>query len=624
MFLIVFSLQIIVNMNYEPYNNYFRLHELPNEILLAIMVQLTANSLLDMSRVCSRFRSVAKDAFSKKYTGKSLGRYYELKIFCEYEYEEYIRFRPFFRTFGQNMIAIEVHFFDESPIARNHWLYKLIQNYCTSLARIRIYSGDQLDLMRIIGSAPKETLTHLRLNGVKFLNNSWSYINYPSLECFEAHHSMDRVVLTTFLRNNRQIKALDFSYCRFEFDVFQLLNGQMNELTSLCIHDYTPMSGDRFDIIQLEALESFELCIDPDTTLAILKGISKGCKKLSCLLMKENSHHHLSWDDNCIQAVCNLTNLETLTICSSSLGAFRLKKIVSSLPKLTSLSLQHFYDEADVNQNIPEVVDFCSKLIELDIEICGDPPEITIDFLKQIAETTQNSTLKVKLDRNLKLISYQGEVRNDDAIIYWDGYDPTFNKSSINLLDLSDACLVRIAGFLDLDSQCELFNTCKRTRKSVSEYISNHVFYASLNMDDRIFQDLGEHIRYMNIDITVVNTDHNDDDDVDVIESWSRVNQNCSKVTELTVTTIFYVLDDVRNIPNLRWPNLRKLIFSTPYPVTSRVLRSFECPKLAHLEVRSFAGEYEAFEENHWKLEDAYGNLKILKVSDSFSVPQPK
>lgn len=608
-------------MYHEINDNGFHLYEIPNEILLDIMIHLDEISLLDMSQVCSRFRAVAKEAFAKKFTGRTSTDYFEIKAFCEYRTEEYIRYRPFFYVFGENMCAIDIRLFDDAPVARNHWLIELIQRYCASLSKLTIFGGSQLDLVGIIGPRQKSTLTHIRLYGVKLLDNSWANQNYPRLIGFDAHYSIEQNVLDSFLSNNRQIEELDFSYCRFQFDVFLLLNGRMNALKTLQIHDYTPMAGDRYNLIQLESLESVELCIDPDTTLNLLRGISEGCKNLKHLYLKENSHHHLSWDDISIQAICNLTNLHSITICAGSLGIFRLSRIVSSLPKLKYLDLKHYYEETEINQNITAIIKCCINLHKLDIEVCSDPPELNRDFMKKMAKITLKSAhLDVTLDRNLKLMSRDGEVWNDDGIIYWDGYHPKFNKSKLNLLNLNDECLGKIAGYLDLYCRCNFYDTCKRTRNAVAEYTSKNKFNASLNMEDRIFQTLGKHIRSMSIDITVVNANNDDNSDDEVIASWSRVNRFCPKIKEMTVTSIFYVLDDIRQIPNLRWPKMKQLIFATPYPVSCRVLRSFECPKLEYLEVRSFAGEFECFFGANcvkWSFHEAFENLKTLKVNFS-------
>lgn len=76
-----------------------------------VMIQLNEVSLLDMTRVCRRFRAIAKEAFAKKYTGKTDEDYYELRLFCENEIEEHKRYRPYFRVFGENMIAVDIRFF---------------------------------------------------------------------------------------------------------------------------------------------------------------------------------------------------------------------------------------------------------------------------------------------------------------------------------------------------------------------------------------------------------------------------------------------------------------------------------------------------------------------------------
>lgn len=397
----------------------------------------------------------------------------------------------------------------------------------------------------------------------------------------------------------------------------------MNALTTLRIHDFTPMPAEAFNVIQLEALETFELSIDSETVATAFDAISTGCKNLKLLFVKENSHNHFPWDDGCIQAICSMKKLESLIICSRNVGDLRLNRIVQSLPELTSLSLKHFHVETGIYENIPQVIDSCSKLKQLTIEVCSDAPELTVDFLTQIAATTRNNReMRVTLDRNLRLVSYQGEIRNRGVIIYWDGYSPAYSQSFFKLLDLNNECLQKIIGFLDLSSKCELHDTCERTQKLVSNHITDHVFFATLSMDDRIFEKLGKHIRRMRLDINAFNIDN--DNDGEIFESWRRFNRMCFKMTELGITSIFYVLNDIRRIPILRWPNMRKLAFSTSYPVSDRVLRSFVCPMLTHLDVRSYVGDHETSDSardlNHI---GTYDHLTSLKVSGFYLLLPP-
>lgn len=607
-------------MNDESTVNHFRLYDLPNEILLKVMTQLNDVSLLDMTQVCRRFRAIAKDAFAKKYSGRTDDDYYKLKVFCENEFEEYKRYRSCFRVFGENMNAIDIRFFDDSPVPRDHWLIGLIHRFCTSLAKISIRDGQQLDLTVIIPR--KSALTNLRLDGVGVSDHSWANIHYCRLTSFTVFHTIERHALDTFLRNNRQIKHLEFAYHSFHFNVFDLMSGQLHELTSLRVlyDDLEMIPSEALDSIKLEALEVFEICADAGKALDVLKAISKGCKKLNRLSIQEDSDDHISWDDDCIQAICEFKMLKSISMCSCSLGIHWLNEIIQNLPDLSALHLTHVDSGSEIYENVPETVNLCSKLSKLNIGICGKPPELSVDFLTQIAATTRNNgNIKVILECEYQhdIVSTQGEVRSGNALIYWDGYDPMLSQSTLNLLDLDDRCLNKIIGLLEPSSQCDLYNTCKRTRKMVSDFISNHVFYASLNMDGRIFQSLGRHIRCMNLEIYGVNNDSENDSKIN--ESWKRINRYCSKMTELNINNkTVRVLDYIHCIPILRWPTIRKLIFSTSHnkQIGYHTLRSFECPSLSYLEVQGFVDRNSTLNAlGGWTVEEAFCNLTTLKVS---------
>lgn len=610
-------------MSNECDGNDFRLYDFPDEILLKTMISLNDVSLLDVTRVCKRFQRIAKDAFKKKYSGKTAESFFNLSIFCESDFDEYMRYRPFFIAFGDDMIAIEIRFFDDSRVAKNHWMIKMIQRYCTSLARISIFGGVQLDLTEIIGSPLMTTLTHLKLNGVRFSDQTWANLYYSNLESFSTRYAIERNTIDSLLRNNRQIKHLDFAYCHFDVDVVQSMSGRLDELTSLSIQDFTPILGETFDVISLPALESFHLCIDPDTTLAILDAFSEGCTKLKHLFVEENSHSHIAWNDRNIHNCCNFLTLEDLTICVNRLENHQLNKLVQNLPKLTSLTLKHFVDESETNENIIDVIDFCSKLNTLNIYVCGIPPDLSSNFLTKIATITQNNPqFTLTLERNINVISNQGVVRNKDGIIFWSGYDPIFNQSTIHLLNLDDNCLKKIVECLDINTQCKLYGTCKRTRELISQYIADNVFHATLTMNERIFEIIGKHIRRLNVEINVINLTVNETDDIvlDGIEAWRRINQYCYNTTELMITSIFHISHDVYRIPNLMWPNLEKLTFSTPYPVSDSVLRLVVCPKLKYLEIHNFSNQNENEDAlSDWNIEEAFSNLTSLKVRISLN-----
>lgn len=606
-------------MSNESDSDNFRLYDFPNEILLKSMILLNDVSLLDMTRVCKRFQKIAKSAFKKKYNGKTAESYFNLSIFCESDFDEYMRYRPFFITFGDDMIAIEIRFFDDSRVARNHWIIKMLQRYCTSLARLSIFGGVQLDLTGIIGSIQITTsITHLKLNGVKFLDQTWANLHYPILESFSTRYAIERNTIDSFVRNNHQIKHLDFAYCHFDVDVVRSMCGRLDELMTLSIQDFTPILGETFDLISFPALESFHLCIDPDTTLAILDAISEGCKQLRHLFVEENSHSHIAWNDGNIHNCCKMLNLENLTICVNSLDIQRINKLVQSLPKLTSLTLKHFVNESDSSENIIDVIEFCSKLETLSIDVCGIPPDLSNNFITQIATITQNNPqFTLTLERNINLVSSQGVVRNKDGIIFWNGYDSIFNQSTTNLLDLDNKCLMKIVRCLDVNSQCKLYETCKQTRELISQYIADNVFYTTLTMNERIFEIIGKHVRHLNVEINVLNLIVNETDDIvlDAVEAWRRINQYCYNTTELVIASIFYISHDVYRIPNLIWPNLEKLTFSTPYPVSNSVLRLVVCPKLKYLEICNFSNENDSADAlSDWNIEESFSSLTTLKV----------
>lgn len=98
------------------------LMDFPDEVLLNIMLHMNDTTLLNMTRVCKQSQAIAKEAFEKRYNGRTYRNYFTLRVFHENLISERKQYQPFFGAFGENMLAIDIFTMLGGPLARNHWI----------------------------------------------------------------------------------------------------------------------------------------------------------------------------------------------------------------------------------------------------------------------------------------------------------------------------------------------------------------------------------------------------------------------------------------------------------------------------------------------------------------------
>ncbi len=595
-------------MDTEDISNQFSLSEFPDEILLKLMSHMNDTSLLNMTKTCHHFRAIAKEAFGRH--GK-----YQMKILCENDVNEEKRYRPFFCTFGANIKAIEITFDEFEPIDRNHWVYSSMRKYCTSLTGFVIHNGRGVHLTKILLQQP--CLTHLHLNCTDYLDAFWINHSFPNLKSFNFYCAFGEMGeshnLDAFFNKNRQLLELSCSF-HIPIEVINIidsLNGKLKNLKLLTLlSDQDRELSLESSILTLDELECLTLnCYD---AYVILGAISKGCKnikKLQITLEEYPPAVEVEWNA-AVTIICSLKKLTKLKMEARNIGVLHLQRIIDSLPDLTRLHLTDVSYKSNAFENLPYIIATGAKLIQLKVEVSerDDVISFSSEFMEKMAELTQlNNSLKVVLSSDQdKLIFTLREVRRGNSIICFHNQDRCNDSSTLNLLDLSDSCLEKIVGLLDAKSQCELYKSCTRMQNILKDYISGHIFYATTEMDENVFQSLGHHISRISVKQAYGNRH---------MILWRTINRCCSTITELILTVGGMIPD---NPPAFAWPKLKTMIVNGS-KFDYQNLRSFVCPLLAHLEICTFdagvgAGALPAMDK--FDHADAYRQLTTLKVSD--------
>lgn len=594
------------------------LKDLPDEVLLLMMGFLNDTTLLDMTGVCKRFKAIAKEVFTKKYSGTSKDDYYKLNIYPANLIEQHKQYRPFFIMFGEDIIAIRIEFCEESRVANDHWFIDLIKKHCEKLAKISIWCGKCVDLTWL----PKPTLTHLCLNYCTLRNHSWTSYRYPKLIYFSRNELDGKQRFEEFIDNNGQLQELRLEGEYLYINILHSISGKLNDLKSLYIQTYNSSAFSE-RIVQLPKLEDLKLYHDAatgdDTTdddtngddytdgdktdASILRSLSTGCKNITSFDFS-GSQYCIPWDDEKINALCGFKQLESLKLSASIIKIAHIKRIIQELVSLTSLYLIHINEE--MIDHVFDVISICSKLKNLAISFCKGDNSIMLkhDFIIRLAATTVHKLgIKITLKRNFKtkdMIFSQGEVRCGNSIVYWSGYDPIHNQTDLTLLSLGKACMEKIFDYLNMNDQSALYNTCMQTQKFVADYVSNTAFHVSdlyEGIDEHAFECLVPIVRHMIVDCKIS------------LQQWKFISRYGTKLIELNVT---HREPSTLQRANISLPNLKKLTF---FAIDFEGLRSINCPLLTYFAVSNFNKQSITITAARtFHIGDSSRNLTVLKV----------
>lgn len=536
--------------------------ELSDEVLLNIMFHLNDTTLLNMTRVCKRFQAIAKDAFGKKYSGKSTDNYFKAKLFYENLIAERKQYQSLFCSFGERMIAIDIKF-DDGPVAQNRWIFAMIKRFCTKLSKVKIRGGYDVDLLKMFHSI--SSLTHLKLADLHIAETQWSEYRHPNLMRFKAADLYEHVQIVDFIRTNNQLQE-----------------------------------------IQLKHLEV-------DNFLPFIEAIESKCKNIRKLEMIELNEDIL-WNSEIISILCKLTTLNWLEMHANKLKLSQLESLVRRLTNLSTLALDHISASSEIYENLSRAISICHHVPYLTIRAEDvDSSKLSFDLLNHIADKIMiaNKTV-VLVDAKDVIYIVKGEVRRNGTIVH--NQNAFCSKSTINLLNLNDKCLTKIIKNLGPKEHCALYDTCKKTRKAIKIFYSKHSFlvkFTPKELSERRMWCLGKHIRFMVVhlkyDLTKLVMD----------QLWRRINQNCIYLKGLAIIISTDAIGDNYIFPaDCVWPKLETVFFSTIssiYAINYETLRSFFCPSLRQLGVTCLKiDDNTARNMDHG---DQFYNLKVLRVS---------
>lgn len=579
--------------------NEMNLTDFPNELLIQIFCHLNDTSLLDVRHVCKRFKALTEISVAQKYNGTSQKNYYALNVQSENFAEENKQYFPFIYNLGKNVGAISIKFSMYGEVAKNHWLILLIQRYFNLVKKVKIEYGENVDLANIIGRMTE--LQHLNLDDLTLLNSRWTEFTFPKLEYFSALRvkGINRQNFATFVKLNQELKYL-----------------------KLVGADFSSYS----DILKIKSLETLKLGIYSNLVPA-LSSVRSGCKNIEHLTIC-NDENICNIRD--IEVLCTFSTLKTLQIYSFHLTFKLFKKLIRGLPNLVSFSLGEADKIYETEDDLLSVVQICQKLSSLELTVFLLRIS-NFDFYKRFADitTSMGSNLKLELcndDTSDKIILTKEEARlihesNRESvfwhcILYWKGYDPSYNLSGKNLLQLDEKVLLKILCLLDGNALYAFYQTCNQAQQLVIEHLSQSVLNTSFDpsyhierlelINENVFRNLGKFIYRLKLNLDNWLFDGAGEEaahEEKVMKYLKDVNKYCKRLCELEIKGEVYRY--LRS--TLSWPNLKKINLRG---VNNQALQMFHCAKLTVLEIQFYE---EVVSNVHFDCAESFCNLTSLK-----------
>lgn len=592
----------------DTQNDEFNMLDFPNEVLLRIFNNLNDSNLLDVSFVCIRFKTIAKETFSRKYNGLTKERYFTVNIT---EYPDLKMYRPFFQRFGPQMTAIHCNLSGVNEIISITIFLKM---FCSFVTHFMLFTTSRfvqfIDLFRSIPNVTHLTITRADFYGWN-RNQRFPHLIYLGMESVRSFTS---ILLNHFVQNHPQLKHVHLNDCRDLTSPLLVLSGL--NLNSLTLTNSYTSTAESF-MVQFNELESLNITV---TTSLIDLAAFKGCKMLKdlCINSVQNQHEDVVEEGQfqqiaeLIDIISSFDGLNTLNISGFNFTAGSIHYLVHCLPNLINLSLTYknyfygdfFYDD------ILSLFTESKRLKKIIVSNCYFDLPFNLDFQRRFTKIAENRGSHLSfiyaLGKSKIIITDQTYIENGQ-LQYWIGYELNRSQSTVHFLDLNDKCIDKIASFLTISEATNLYETCKQMKKAVRPRISMctfEIYYFDIDKSIDWLEPIANDVKK----ISVIG----DGDSDDMFTIFHLIEANCGNhLTELTVSMVW---SDRMNELNVCLPNLEKLILNSIESAFPNILPAINCPKLRHLEIGECTVQEVPAAFNSLNLGIPFDNLNTLKI----------
>lgn len=592
----------------------------PAEIIWSIVCRKHDIGLLNLASISSQYMSIAREVFAKRYADKS----FVIDAKTEKHHKLY---SEFVSHFGAVIKSIEVN--DIRNIDENHWTVQLLTNHTPNLEKI---SFKRCSFTNIDGFLSQHiNITHLEFRGGACENRYRiqlpEYHNLKSLEIVNFPH-YSKSSLEQVLVSNPQMERLILKYNARYFtlsDFMAIIHQHLKRLKVLnLVHSCNWDSIDASLVISLDEfvsglkhLESFGMTIYRESEKGLLRRVISKCENVKHFELNIYLGYYISRElHDLIQLICSMDTIETLSLINLSLQE-QLEMIVESLPNLRCLTISNVTHRT--NSEILALLRKSSKNLEK-LVIESQQPEHNVEdvsiyrknfhFHREFMKAIPIPEIKLELKENDEVIGLvtKDEIVYRNKLLHWVGYDPTYSRSDLQLLDLATVPkgstglhkqpLNLILNYLDLDSLYSFSKTSKDITQLVHKYtqqrcrqsakkctksrsIDDHKFYITdefgINYNGlRMFRAC---IRYLDVNLFDFNGYHN---------LLNEIEKHCKLLKKLCFRTRHRIDPESFSLPQVRHFIFYGYGLSEEYIFHCNLRNlSRKCPHLEIFEIRT-------------------------------------
>lgn len=483
----------------------------PVEILLNIFTLVDDDSLLKTSFASTRFELIVQAVIKERYANE----HFVIASDSEKRREQC---HALLSHFGGNIKGVSIH--GVRNIDEHHWMIEMLNAYTTQIKRLQFFECHFKNAENILSH-------HLDVTHLTFQKCTADAINHMPNFChlrhFEARDFIDieNSSYEQIIRNNPQLESLVASNSNEDpLQIIMAVEKYSKHLKKL--HLTNDSESLQFSSARLtdqfmhttNQLESLGISIC-NHSAELLRMLSTHCRNVKCF---EVVHTGGDLSNEVIEA---LRSFKKITKLSLTLTSYEddIDSLLKSFPKLRELSITLRLEMPPTSDFLLSLLRECPELRRItvnsikrqywhsfnemfhqdgyDDEIEDDHTlehmpdtednpikrNINVRFHNEFVDITRNRFAKLELKENSKTISivsnYKILWRN--MLIHWKCYDAVYNRSGKQLLDLANSEIIPpakqkqpfdiILGYLDLNSLYSLYNTCKRSRELVKNYV---------------------------------------------------------------------------------------------------------------------------------------------------------
>lgn len=463
----------------------------PAEILLPIFAGINDIGLLHLASTSHRFEAIAQVVFKERYAT----RYFMIDGESKRDQDLY---SAQFRYFGGSIKAINVKFIQD--IDKNHWMAQILRNHTKNLEKLSFRECLFKNAFEFL--LQHREITHLTFHFARnHLTEKFLLPKYRNLKKLELHnfsrvyeHSLRKIFL-----NNPQLESLILRFCNHYFTlpkIMEIVHKHLKLLKEFRVLDNFDFQADfpsskcvdKF-VNAMKCVDSLGMTIDVEVT-TLMRRLSANCKNIKRLELYVIGRYLY---DEIIEVVRLFDKVETLSLLSL-LSLQRVEAIVDSLPNLRHLTvsildlqeMRYIFSLLQKCENLEKlVIELNTALIELDDED-ESLRNINSGFHDEFVKSIHKRHLQLEFTENGETIGYvtEAEIIWKNKLVHWVGYDPIYNQTNLNLLDLAKPQKVlnieksgpfnQILDYLDLSSLNSLNRTGERAKQLVESYMQEH------------------------------------------------------------------------------------------------------------------------------------------------------